>query len=162
MSRTAFGQVHRAAAGSSAWRGLSLQLSAQYDYNGTATVVPFDTVLADTDSIYNGTDGGVVPVGMAGLWRRSAQAFFVNTGGVGATESALFSKNSLASFLQQNWEHDSSAVSEGRAFPPFIEELAEGDEIQLYVGNGGSDAAGGGFDTYMVMEYLGPAPAPPS
>lgn len=142
-----------------AWRGLQLTLSTNYAFGNPATAIPWDTVVVDTDGIYNGSDGGTIPAGMAGLWRPASQCYVTLSANDPTPGAALL-------YINGSLEVQSPFSAVGAAWTqavfvigPRVFVLAEGDEVRIRAGtsSGGSPEIAA-LDSSFLLEYLGPVP----
>jgi hypothetical protein len=188
--------IRNADGGSGTWRGLSLNMVSPQTVSsaGVSVAVAFDTTAIDTDSIasagtetfpspefpgflpdisYPAGSCGVVPAGMAGLWRLGAaiQAYSATQKTYWHMRWGLLINGVKAPVYQ----HDGPAQFGSAAsfllmpVPSDVWELAEGDVVGAWLyapSSGGADNPTmflGGGDTllrtaHMLMEFLGPAP----
>lgn len=147
----------------SEWRGMSLGLSTNFAYPDTtgAAPIPFDVIDQDTDGIYNGTDGGVVPAGMAGRWKLSGQVLAQSPGGVsgGLGDMTIVVNGGAGGGRTSYYGMDGTMNYITFPIVPFVWTLAEGDEVQILAGStGGGGPEAVADNCWLVMEYLGPVP----
>jgi hypothetical protein len=168
--------THRpAAVGGGAWRGLSMYFATDATFAAAFMIVPWDTVLAETDGIRStGTEtpgvfsvpagqAGVVPAGMAGLWRLAGQLYFDTDPTSDPDFIFTLIVNDLTPIIRSILG-PSPGVVVPRQFSlsvgPIVLELAEGDVVWALAEapTGGTVKIGGFagelFSTFL-MEYLG-------
>jgi hypothetical protein len=139
-----------------------------------AIFVPWDTALAETDGIrstapYSVTGGdvptggaGIVPTGMAGLWRLTQTLVVVSD----HAESAFGAEMIVNDFAIRFWSATNDFLAGrtiGCPITPIVVPLAEGDAVWSWVNGVGNSFVIGAdstdFYSTFLMEYLGPAPA---
>lgn len=168
--RGRLGAKYPSGSAGSAWRGLSLRSSSADTY-GSQDALPYDVVLAQTDGIRStGTHtfgaitvptgaAGVVPVGMAGLWRLSMNQIVSNVSAEACEIDIVI--NDFDFFQPASLGDGAVSLTPPGVFnlviAPFVLELAEGDVMWCDVLPTNGDVDVGHLATFL-MEYVGTLP----